>query len=238
MSLIVLLVWAALMSACAVGAAWYARRFARADALIALYVLIVVSANLVAAKIVSFDLGFMSFFAPAATLIFSITFLLTDIVNERFGRAETQRMIWIAVFAQLVFLAISYMVIQATPAPFFGNQAAFEIILSAVPRIALASIVTFIVSESLDAYIFARLKRYTAGKHLWMRNAFSSLPAMAIDSVLFVTLAFYGTMEILPLITGLIVIKWIIGILDIPFMYLARAVLGSASSAETPASNH
>ena len=71
MSTILILGWTILLSLSAVGAAWYARRFERADALIALYVLLVVAANLVAQKIVGFDLGFTSFFAPAATLIFS-----------------------------------------------------------------------------------------------------------------------------------------------------------------------
>src|SRR5262249_43583655 len=149
---------------------------------------------------VNFDLGFISFFAPAATLIFAVTFLLTDIVNEKFGRAETQRMIWIAFAAQIVFLALSYMVVRATPAPFFSNETAFDSIFSNVPRVAVASLISFILSESLDAYIFQWFRELTHDKQLWMRNAFSSLPSMLVDSIVFITLAFYGTTPIMPLI--------------------------------------
>jgi uncharacterized integral membrane protein (TIGR00697 family) len=226
-TLFLIIFWILLISACTVAAAWYARTFARPDALIAFYVLFVITANLAAQKIVAYDLGFMTFFAPAATLIFAVTFLLTDIVNEKFGRAETLRMIWIAFTAQLIFLALSYMVLKATPAPFFTNQAAFETIFSNVPRVALASLVSFIISESLDAYIFQWFRDLTKGKQLWMRNVFSSIPSMAVDSVVFITLAFYGTTDIAPLIIGLIVIKWLVGIIDIPFMYFARFALGA-----------
>ncbi len=222
-----ILLWIATVSCIAVCAAYYARRTARADAIVALYVTLVIAANLVASKIVGFDLYFTTLFAPAATLFFSVTFLLTDIVNERFGRRETQRMIVLAFFAQLVLLLLSHIALSAIPAPFFINQAAFEIVFSALPRIAAAGLITFLVSETLDAYVFQWLKTKTGGRHLWMRNVFSSLPAMALDSALFITLAFYGTTPVLPLITGLIIIKWIVGIIDIPFMYAARYALGT-----------
>lgn len=228
MSLGFVMFWVALVSLCAVGAAYFARRSGRPDALVALYVTLVIASNLVASKILEFDLWFTTLFAPGATLLFSVTFLLTDIVNERFGKAETQRMIWIAFFSQLAFLVFTYFALIATPAPFFMNQAAFETVLGAVPRIAAAGLITFLVSEMLDAYLYQWLRTKTRGRHLWMRNAFSSLPAMAIDSAMFVTLAFYGTTSILPLIIGLTTVKWLVGIVDIPFMYLARAVMGVA----------
>lgn len=222
-----MILWVAAVSSCAVGAAWYARRFERADMLVALYVTLVIASNLLASKIISFDLWFGTVLAPGATLLFSVTFLLTDIVNEKFGRAETQRMIWIAVFSQLAFLLFVYLGVSAQGAPFFMGQEAFDTVFGSVPRIAAAGLITFLISESLDAYLFAALRRLTEGRKLWMRNVFSSLPAMALDSALFVTLAFYGTLPLLPLIGGLIAVKWLVGILDIPFMYLARAVLGS-----------
>ena len=217
--------WVAAVSACAVFSAWYARRFERPDALFALYVTLVIASNLLASKIIGFDLGFMQVFAPGASLLFSVTFLLTDIVNEKFGREETQRMIWIAVFAQLAFLLFSYIGVSATAAPFFTGQAAFDAVFGNVPRVAAAGLFTFLVSESLDAYLFAWFRRFTGGRHLWLRNAFSSLPSMAVDSVLFVLLAFYGVLPVVPLIIGLIAVKWAVGVIDIPFMYLARAVL-------------
>jgi len=225
MTLGLILAWTVAISLFAVGGAYYARRYERYDALLALFITLVIVANIVASKTIEFDLGFATFFAPGGVLVFAVTFLLTDIVNERFGRKETQRMIFLALIAQVALVAFSYLAVTATPAPFFTNQAAFEAILSSVPRIALAGLITFLVSETLDAYLFQWFRKLTNGKHLWMRNAFSSLPAMLVDSALFVTLAFYGVMPILPLIIGLTVVKWVVGIIDIPFMYLSRAIL-------------
>ncbi len=226
MSLILTLFWILLISIFAVGGAYYAKRYNRSDAIIALYVTLIVISNIIASKTIAFDFGFTTFFAPGAVLLFSVTFLLTDIVNEKFGKRETQRMILLALFSQIALIAFSYLIVHATPAPFFQNQSAFEFIFGTVPRIVIASLVTFFISENLDTYLFQWFKKLTNGKQLWMRNAFSSLPAMLVDSVIFVTLAFYGTMPILPLIIGLTVVKWLVGIVDIPFMYLSRAVLG------------
>jgi len=225
MTLPLAVLWIALISLAALGGAWYAKKHERYDALLAIFVTLVVAANLIASKTVAFDFGFTTLYAPAAVLIFSVTFLLTDIVNEKFGRKEAQRMIFLAFLAQVIFAVFAYLAISMEGAPFFTGQSAFETVLGSVPRIALAGWIAFLVSENLDAYLFAWFKKVTNGKHLWMRNAFSSLPAMLVDSVLFVTLAFYGVMPILPLIIGLTIMKWLVGIIDIPFMYASRAVL-------------
>jgi len=233
MTLSLLILWTAAISLLTVFGAWYARRYDRSDALIALYVTLVIFANIAASKTIVFSLGFAELFAPATVLIFSVTFLLTDIVNERFGKKETQRMILIALVAQIALILFSYLVIKAQGAPFFEHQAAFEAILGSVPRIVLASLIAFYVSENIDAHLFEWLKRLTHGKHLWMRNVFSSIPAMFIDSALFVTIAFYGVMPILPLIIGQSIIKWLVGVIDIPFMYLSRGILGKRPEEES-----
>jgi uncharacterized integral membrane protein (TIGR00697 family) len=225
MSLSLAILWAAVISLFAVGGAWYVRKSERADALLALYVTLVVAGAIFAGKTLAFDFGFAQFFAPGAVLFFSVTFLLTDIVNEKFGKREVYRMIALGFLAQVAFLVFSYLVLNAAAAPFFTNQAAFDAVFALMPRIALASLVAFLVSELLDANLFQWFRNRTGGKHLWMRNAFSSLPAMAIDSAVFVTLAFWGVMPVMPLIIGLTVTKWLVGIVDIPFMYISRAIM-------------
>jgi hypothetical protein len=204
---------------------WYARKYNTADALIGLYVAFVLAANILAIKIAAFDLGFETFYAPAATLIFSVTFLFTDIVNEKFGRAETQKMIWIALAGQIALTFFVWLAINLPAAPFWATQAAFEQLLGFTPRLALAGWIAFLISESLDAYIFQWFKEKTKGKKLWMRNVLSSIPSMAVDSVLFVSIAFYGVQPIVPIIIGLIVVKWLVGIINIPFMYANRWIL-------------
>jgi queuosine precursor transporter len=204
---------------------WYARKYERPDALIGLYVAFVLFSNISASKIAKFDLGVGSFFAPAVVIIFSVTFLLTDIINEKFGRRETHRMIFIAFISQVAISFFTWIILSLEGAPFWGNQAAFDSILGQVPRIIVASWTAFLISENLDAYMYAWFKQLTKGKHLWFRNAFSSLPAMVVDSVIFVTIAFYGLQPVIQIIIGQVIIKWLVGIIDIPFMYLNRWIM-------------
>lgn len=220
-----IVLWVLLISLTTVFGSLYARKFRRADGLIALYVGIVLLSNVIATKIASYDLGFSTFFAPAAALIFPVTFLLTDIVNEQFGRGETQRMILLAFITQVAATLFTYLAIKLPVAPFWGGSGSFETVLSQVPRITAASWIAFLVSENLDAYIFSWFKGITKGRHLWARNVFSSLPAMMIDSVLFATIAFLGTAPIWPLILGVTITKWLVGLIDIPFMYLNRRIM-------------
>jgi len=228
MTLALTIVWAILISFMGVVGAYVAKRQGRSDALIALYVTLVVFSSIAASKTVAFDLGFAEFYAPATVLIFSITFLLTDIVNEKFGKRETQRMILIALAAQVLVGALSYVVVSAQGAPFFTEQSAFETLLGSVPRIVAASMIAFYISENVDAIVYHWFRKLTKGKHLWARNVFSSAPSMLLDSVLFVTIAFYGLFPIMPVIIGLTVTKWLVGVVDIPIMYLSRWVLGTS----------
>jgi len=206
---------------------WYARRYGRSDLLVVLYVTFILVAQVLAVKIVEFDLGFRTFVGPGGILVFSVTFLLTDIVNEKFGRAETQRMIFLGFVSQVAMVLFFWIGVKMPAAPFWDLQESWGRIFGLVPRITLASWAAFLVSENADAYIFAWFKKLTKGRHLWARNVFSSLPALALDSLVFVPLAFAGTMPLAPLIVGQVAIKWLTGVIDIPFMYLNRRVMAS-----------
>jgi len=223
--MIEILLWIVLISAFTLFGSWYARKYSRADGLIGIYVAFGIFANLAATKTVTFDLGFAQLYAPAVVLIFAVTFLLTDIVNEKFDLHETQRMILIAFACQVFISFFSWLVLTLPPAPFYTGQAALESVLGQVPRIVVASWVAFLASENVDAFIFAWFKARTGGKHLWARNALSSIPAMVVDSVLFITLAFYGTMPVVPLILGMLVTKWLVAVIDIPFMYINKWII-------------
>lgn len=235
MSIIIL--WIVGITALSLFGAFYARKYDRPDALIALYVTFVILSQIIATKIGQFDLGFTRVTAPAAVLIYAVTFLMTDIVNERFGRKETQRMIIIALVAQAAMVFFLWLGTAVPPAPFWPNQGAWESIFGLVPRITLASLVAFFVSENLDALIYHRLKELTKGRHLWLRNTASSFPSLAVDTLIFITIAFYGEMPLWPLIQGQIATKYLVGLIDIPFMYLNRRImfgaLGKAAKAGT-----
>ena len=125
--------------------AWYARRFGRPDALIGLYVVFVAISQVMAAKIAEYDLAFIAVTAPAAVLVYSVTYLFTDVVNERCGRREVHKMILIAFVTQVGLIFFLGLGTELTPAPFWDDQEAWESIINVVPRITLASWVAFLV---------------------------------------------------------------------------------------------
>ena len=232
MNPLLLILWIGIITTFSLFGSWYARKYNKPDALIGLYVAFVLISNIIAYKIAAFDFGFITFYATSATLVFSVTFLLTDIVNEKFGRKETHKMIFIAFITQLAVALFILLAIYLKPAPFFTDQEIFAKILGFAPRIMLASWIAFLISENADAYIFVWFKNLTKGKHLWIRNIFSSIPSMALDTLIFVTIAFYGVQPLSPLIIGVLVIKWLVGIVDIPFMYLNRWIMNKKTILE------
>lgn len=225
MTLSLIILWILVISFTTIVASYYVKRYNRPDALIGLYITLVTVANIVAQKVIEYDFGGVSFFATSGTILFAVTYLITDIINEKFGCAEARHMVLITFLMQIVVAVFMFMTISATPAPFYNNNEAFKVILGSSLRIIGASLLAFIICEMMDVYIFHWLKNITNGKHLWIRSAFSTLPTMIIDSVLFVSFAFYGILPIFPIITGLIVVKWLVGIIDIPFMYLSRYIM-------------
>ncbi len=223
-----LILWILIISAFTFIGSWYARKYNKADLMIALYTSFVIISNIIAVKIVQFDFFSYQIFAPAAIIVFSVTFLMTDVVNEKFGRKETHKMILIAFICQIAVALFLFIAVTLKPAPFWTGQESFGLLFGQVPRIIFASWIAFLISENLDAIIFDWFKKKTKGKHLWMRNVFSSLPAMLLDSLIFVTIAFYGTMAFAALISvifGQMIIKWLVGIINIPFMYLNRRIM-------------
>ncbi len=223
--MLVIILWVLGITSFTLFGAWYARRFDKPDALIGLYVLFVAISQITAAKIAEFDLGFITVTAPAAVLVYSVTYLFTDIVNERFGRAEVHRMILIAFVTQVAMVFFLWLAIRLSPAPFWEEQESWEAIFSLVPRITLGSWVAFLASENLDAWIYDKFRSMTGGRHLWARNVFSSIPSLTVDTFIFVTIAFAGVMPLWSLIKGQLIIKWLVGLVNIPFIYLNRWLL-------------
>ncbi|MDD4984816.1 MAG: queuosine precursor transporter [Dehalococcoidales bacterium] len=220
-----LILWVAGITSFSLLGSFYVRKFNRPDALIAIYATFVILSQIIATKIGEFNLGFTTVTAPAAVLIYAVTYLLTDVVNERFGRRETQRMVFIAFACQVAMVFFIWLATVIKPAPIWQGQESWESIMGLVPRITAASLVAFLASENLDAVLFDLFKRLTKGRHLWMRNVFSSIPSLTADTFIFITIAFYGELPLLPLIRGQIVTKYLVGLIDIPFMYFNRWVI-------------
>ena len=95
-------------------------------------------------------------------------------------------------------------------------------------RVTVAGLVAYIISQSHDVWAFHVWKRVTRGKWLWLRNNASTIVSQLIDTVIFITLAFYGVVPnniLLKLIIGQWMWKAVVAVLDTPFVYLGVYVL-------------
>jgi uncharacterized integral membrane protein (TIGR00697 family) len=222
---LVFIIWLVTVAFASVASAWYIRKYGLSDLAIALYVVYLTMAQILAAKILTFNFGLFTVYAPAGVLIFPFTFQLIDIVNEAFGHRVVRRMILIAFVSQVFMVLFILMATIAIPAEFWKGHEAWLQIMTLIPRITAASWVAFLISQNIDAVLFAWLREVTQTKHLWLRNVLSDVPSLALDSFIFVFLAFWGIAPVWSLIVGQIVTKCIIGFIDAPFIYLSYAIL-------------
>ncbi|MFW9900404.1 MAG: queuosine precursor transporter [Candidatus Thorarchaeota archaeon] len=204
--------------------------YKREDVAIAFYILFITMSQILAAKIGDFSIGSFQITAPVAVLIFPFTFQITDMVNEYFGQRRTHRMIFIAFITQIIMLIFIWFSIEIPPASIWGidpvtAQQFWLNFFGSTVRITAASWIAFLITENLDAVLFAKFKDLTKGKNLWLRNVFSDIPTLALDSIIFVSIAFGGLFDIWPIIWGQILTKWFFGIIDTPFMYLSRGIV-------------
>ena len=160
----------------------------------AAFVTVLICSNLIGpAKIAQVDfplIGVVSF--GAGVLFFPISYVFGDILTEVYGYARSRRVIW-AGFAGLAFAAVmSAVVVWLPPAPFWQNQAAYEIAFGSTRRIAAASLIAFLCGEFVNSFVLAKMKILTRGRWLWTRTIGSTLFGEGVDSSLFYPLAFWG----------------------------------------------
>ena len=159
------------------------------------FVVILICSNLIGpAKIAQIDaplLGTLTF--GAGVLFFPISYVFGDILTEVYGYARSRRVIW-AGFIGLAFASLmAYVVVALPPAPFWNNQAAYEVAFGSTWRIALASLIAFSCGEFVNSFVLAKMKIMTNGRWLWSRTIGSTIFGEGVDSILFYPLAFYGT---------------------------------------------
>lgn len=172
-----------------------ARDYRYYELVMAAFVVVLICSNLIGpAKIAQLDLplvGVVTF--GAGVLFFPISYVFGDILTEVYGYARARKVIW-AGFAGLAFASfMAAVVVALPPAPFWNNQAAYEIAFGSTWRIVAASICAYFCGEFVNSYVLAKMKIITAGKWLWTRTIGSTVFGEAVDSALFYPLAFYGS---------------------------------------------
>ena len=185
--------------------------------LIGLYIACELIANVTASKPV--QLG--GIVVPAAIFIYTITFTLIDLINESLGKQGARKVILAAFIANLLLAAYAQLAVALPPAPFYSGQEAFAGVLGSTPRIVFASLTAYLLSSLIDAEIFTFWRARIKGLK-WTRVLVSNAISTWVDSVVFITFAFYGTLPIWILIKGQYMIKMAITLLSLPLIYLVK----------------
>lgn len=181
--------------------------------------------NIIAVKIVTI----MGYSLSASAFCYAFTFLSTDLISEIWGRNTANLMVIIGFLGNLLMLLVIKFALILPSASFWNNQESFDLVLGGVPRIVLAGMIAYLISQFHDVWAFHLWRRVSKGKHLWFRNNLSTFTSQVIDTVLFISIAFWGLFEP-PVLIGMFVaqflFKWGIAMADTPLIYLFVKLIG------------
>jgi len=188
--------------------------------LYATFAMLVLVSNLMAGKLISIGPAIV----PGVVAIYAVTFLCTDAVCELYGKEEAKRVVLGGFLANILAIPLIYLVV-AWPAVSFQADFAqqFNTVFGFAPRVIIASMTAYLISQTHDVYVYAWYKERTKGRFMWFRNNASTIISQLIDSSIFIFLAFYGIFP-LPVVLSMIISQWIIkvgiALCDTPFLYI------------------
>jgi uncharacterized integral membrane protein (TIGR00697 family) len=166
----------------------------------ALFVAVLMISNVASSKWVS--MGPFTF--DGGTILFPVSYIFGDILTEVYGYRKSRQVIWTG-FACALLMSLVFAIVGFLPsAPGWENQDAYGKILGTTPRIVAGSLVAYFAGEFSNSYILARMKIFTRGRWLFTRTIGSTVVGEGIDTLLFVLVAFAGTLPASTLFDGLV----------------------------------
>jgi uncharacterized integral membrane protein (TIGR00697 family) len=158
--------------------------------LTSLFVTCLLISNIIASKLMQVG----GIVLPSAVILFPVTYILADVFTEVYGFKKTRMVIWIG-FAANAFMSLVFLIVIALPHPsFFANQAAYATVLGSTPRVLAASLAGYWAGEFSNSIVLSVLKKATQGRYLWTRTISSTIVGEGLDTILFISIAFVGTM--------------------------------------------
>ncbi len=158
------------------------------DLITALFVTVLLVSNIASTKFL--QLGPFTF--DGGTILFPISYIFGDVLTEVYGFRRSRRVIWIGFGSSILMVMVLAIVGALPPASGWEHQEAYEAILGTTPRIVLGSLIAYFAGEFSNSYVLARMKVWSEGRWLWARTIGSTVVGQAVDTVLFVTIAFAG----------------------------------------------
>lgn len=159
--------------------------------IVAVFVTTLITSNIVAVKwftVAGIDL-------PSAVVFFPVSYIVADVLTEVYGYSQARRVIWLGFGCNLLAVVLISVSQALPPAAFWAsNQAAFEAILGATPRVLAASFLAYVAGEFANAAVLAKMKVATRGRFLWGRTIGSTFIGQGLDSAVFITAGFAGVL--------------------------------------------
>lgn len=166
----------------------------------------------------------------AGNVLYASTFLVTDILSEKYGRKDATKAVAYSFTIMVLWMLGTQLILLFSPNANDYINESLKVVFGLVPRITIASLTGFVISQNLDVFLYHFIWGRTGNTKsmLWLRNNGSTLTSQVIDTVIFTTLAFWGvypTNVFFSILITTYVFKAIVALLDTPFMYWARKIV-------------
>jgi hypothetical protein len=196
-----------------------------------IFIASLVSCNLIFQKFFTWSpFGLYTFEISVGILPYPITFLVTDLISEIYGAKRADRVVLAGLFASVFVLGVVSLA-NAVPATDWSpvSNSVFSSVFGLTKVSVGASMAAYLVAQFIDIRIFHFWKRVTKGRHLWVRNNFSTMTSQFVDTIVVLLLLCGAGVIEWKLFTGLLVsgflFKAIVAALDTPFLYLGTFLL-------------
>lgn len=164
-------------------------------------------------------------------ILYSSIFFATDLLSEKYGRAEAQRAVLLGFFVSVTLVVMTQISMLYLPSAMPQTSAFAKSVHEATvtlfdytPRFVFGSLLAYLISQSFDVWVFHRIRDATNGRYLWLRNTGSTLLSQAIDTLIYGLVVWWGLVDLvtaLQLAGAKYVFKFAIAVIDTPFIYLA-----------------
>jgi uncharacterized integral membrane protein (TIGR00697 family) len=204
------------------------------DLIVALYVFGIITAGLMGAKVMPLGHAFgLTFNISVAIFLMPLLYTIIDVVSEIYGRERARSLVWSGLVTLILLVLFSMLATHLPAAARFTAEPAYQEVFGMSIRFAIASIAAFAFSEMLDILVYNKIKKAMHGKMIWLRNNVSNFLGELVDSIIFMTIAYYGMKssfgENVVWLIGLILPYWIakcvMSVIGTPLVYAGIAYL-------------